>query len=104
METVLSALLLLTRAAKSSAAKSSASKTRSMESRLYTDTRCRLRCSTVFYLGIVNIFAGVMIMTIIYSLKETQQMARKLIIVYLKHEHHATIFNHIVNTQSVKQV
>ena len=31
----LSALLLLTRAAKSSAAKSSASKTRSMESRLY---------------------------------------------------------------------
>ena len=33
----LSALLLLTRAAKSSAAKSSASKTRSMESRLYAD-------------------------------------------------------------------
>ena len=32
----LSALLLLTRAAKSSAAKSSASKTRSMESRLYS--------------------------------------------------------------------
>ena len=32
----LSALLLLTRAEKSSAAKSSASKTRSMESRLYT--------------------------------------------------------------------
>ena len=34
----LSALLLLTRAAKSSAAKSSASKTRSMESRLKPDT------------------------------------------------------------------
>ena len=35
----LSALLLLTRAAKSSAAKSSASKTRSMESRLYRSVR-----------------------------------------------------------------
>ena len=45
-----------------------------------------------------------MIMTIIYSIKETQQMARKLIIVNLKHEHHATIFDHIVNTQSVKKV
>ena len=36
----LSALLLLTRAAKSSAAKSSASKTRSMESRLYAVSVC----------------------------------------------------------------
>ena len=63
-----------------------------------------LRCSTVFYLEIVNIFAGVMIMTIIYSIKETQQMARKLIIVNLKHEHDDTIFDHIVNTQSVKKV
>ena len=52
----------------------------------------------------MHIFAGVMVMTIIYSIKETQQMARKLIIVNLKHEHHATIFDHIVNTQSVKKV
>ena len=45
-----------------------------------------------------------MIMTIIYSIKETKKMARKLIIVNLKHEHHATIFDHIVNTQRVKKV
>ena len=31
----------------------------------YTYTRCLLRCSTVFYLEIVNFFAGVMIMAII---------------------------------------
>ena len=41
----LSALRLLTRAAKSSAAKSSASKTRAMESRLYAD---RPQCWRIF--------------------------------------------------------
>ena len=50
----LSALLLLTRAAKSSAAKSSAAKTRSMESGLYCHARkgepgvfCTRKCETV---------------------------------------------------------
>ena len=31
----------------------------------YTYTRCLLRCSTVFYLEIVNFFAGVMTMAIL---------------------------------------
>ena len=31
-------------------------------------------------------------------------MARKLIVVYIEHEHHTNIFNHIINTQSVEIV
>ena len=46
----LSALLLLARAAKSSAAKSSATKTRSMESGLYAKTEfmCGMTCNAAF--------------------------------------------------------
>ena len=34
-------------------------------------TRCLLRCSTVFYLEIVNFFAGVLIMAIILCQRNT---------------------------------